>query len=69
MTQTLVPRFESGRPMLLAGLRDHYRFEDLPDKLMAAWKSFVPSLPLPGQVGDVTYGATCASDPATRSFE
>ena len=69
MTQTLVPRFETGRPMLLVGLRDHYRFADLPDKLIAAWKAFVPSLPLPGQVGDVTYGATCASDPATRSFE
>lgn len=69
MTQTPVPRFETGRPMLLAGLRARYRFEDMPDKLIAAWKTFVPSLPLPGQVNDVTYGAMCGTDLAAQTCE
>lgn len=69
MTQSLTPRFETGRPMLLAGLRAHYTFDDMPHGLIAAWSRFAPALPLPGQVGVVTYGAMCGSDVPNRRFE
>ncbi len=62
-------RFQSHPPMLLAGLRRTYGFGDAATGIPAAWAEFVRSLPLPGQVGDVTYGAVCAADMAAQTFE
>ena len=33
------------------------------------WRAFQELAPLPGQLGDVTYGAVYASDPAAGTFE
>ena len=62
-------RFETHRPMLLAGLRQWYAFSEGPDKIPVVWKDFVARLPLPGQVDGRTYGATCQTDMAGQRFE
>ena len=62
-------RFETGRPMLLAGLRRWYAFSEGPSQIPLDWKDFVARLPLPGQVGGRTYGATCQMDPEGQRFE
>lgn len=62
-------RFEIHRPMLLAGFRRTYSFADAPVEIPADWGRFAAGLPLPGQVGDVTYGATCDADMAAGTFE
>lgn len=62
-------RFETGRPMLLAGLRRWYGFADAPAEIPAVWKDFAGRLPLPGQVDGRTYGAMCQTDTAGQGFE
>lgn len=62
-------RFETHRPMLLAGLRRWHGFAEGPLQIPLDWKRFVARLPLAGQVGDVTYGATCDADMANERFE
>lgn len=62
-------RFESLPAFLLAGLRRPYGFDDAPTGIPAAWAEFGAALPLPGQVGAVTYGAVCSADMAHQSFE
>lgn len=62
-------RFETHRPFLLAGLRRWYAFADGPIEIPNDWKRFVARLPLPGQIGDVTYGATCQADIPGARFE
>lgn len=62
-------RFETHRPMLLAGLRRWYAFADGPVQIPQNWKRFVARLPLASQVNDVTYGATCDADMAGGRFE
>ncbi len=55
--------------MLLAGLRRWYGFAEAPDQIPLDWQRFVARLPLAGQIGDVTYGATCDADTANGRFE
>ena len=63
-------RFETGRPMLLAGLRRWYGFSEGPTQIPIVWNQFVTRLPLPGQIGGgITYGATCQTDMAGQRFE
>ena len=62
-------RFETLPPMLLAGLRRWYGFVEAPIQIPLDWKRFVARLPLAGQVGDLTYGATCDADMAEERFE
>jgi AraC family transcriptional regulator len=62
-------RFETGRPMLLAGLRRWYAFSEGPTEIPVVWNEFVTRLPLPGQVGGMTYGATCQADMPGERFE
>jgi TetR/AcrR family transcriptional regulator, transcriptional repressor for nem operon len=50
------PRFEDGRPMLLAGLRDEYTMATMRE-IPALWRRFDPYLgKLPQQISGVTYG-------------
>lgn len=65
----LPSRFETGRPMLLAGLRRWYDFAEAPVEIPRTWEAFVARLPLPGQIGNVTYGATCQVDMEAARFE
>ena len=62
-------RFETLPPMLVAGLRRWYTFAEAPEVISQDWKRFGARLPLPGQVGEVTYGATCDADMANERFE
>lgn len=60
-------RFESGRPMLLAGIRHHHSHAEAARGIPQQWQQFKTLLPLPGQVGEVSYGAICGHD--AGSFE
>jgi AraC family transcriptional regulator len=62
-------RFETGRPLLLAGLRRWYAFSEGPTEIPVVWKDFVTRLPLPGQADGRTYGATCQTDMLSERFE
>lgn len=62
-------RFETHRPMLLAGLRRWYGFAEGPVQIPLDWQRFVARLPLPGQVGETAYGAACQADAAGGRFE
>lgn len=62
-------RFEHHRPMLLAGPRRRYAFASAAAAIPADWATFIPRLPLPGQVGTVTYGAMCGVDLPNAAFE
>lgn len=66
MTQTLTdlapPRFETGKPMLIAGLTERYRQETTPG-IPAQWRRFVPWIGhIPGQTGEATYGVCYNGD-------
>ena len=55
--------------MLLAGLRRHHSFADSPSSIPEQWDDFARLGRIPGQVGDVAYGAICGADPAKQSLE
>jgi AraC family transcriptional regulator len=60
------PRFEDGRPMLLAGLRGSYTKETMKE-IPALWNRFVSLLgKVQGQVSDVTYGVCF---PSSNGFD
>ncbi|UNP87390.1 GyrI-like domain-containing protein [Aeromonas encheleia] len=53
-------RFESGRPMLLGGLRRHHLFQQ--GDFGGQWRDFGTLDPLPGQLGEHAYGVICGAD-------
>ena len=53
-------RFESGRPMLLGGLRRHHLFQQ--GDFGGQWHDFGALGPLPGQLGEHAYGVICGAD-------
>lgn len=56
------PRFETGRPLLIAGLGRRYTFETN-TAIPQQWQSFQPHIGhVPGQVGRATYGVCCHPD-------
>ena len=67
MDETLIaqlepPRFETGRPMLIAGLGARYDCASSAG-IPAQWQRFQPHFGhVPGQVGRVAYGVCCNSD-------
>jgi AraC family transcriptional regulator len=68
MDQTLLtnlapPRFENGRPLLIAGLGERYTC-DSSKAIPALWQRFGPHIGIvPGQVGGgTTYGVCCNAD-------
>ena len=66
MTPTLTdlapPRFETGKPMLIAGLTERYNQETTAG-IPAQWQRFQPWLgQVPDQVGDVAYGVCYNGD-------
>jgi predicted transcriptional regulator YdeE len=67
MTHT--PRFEDGRPMLLAGLRRHHGFAESVSSIPAQWDEFEQLGEIPGRVGAVAYGAMCGADPERQTLE
>lgn len=60
------PRFASGKPLLIAGLRERYSHETIAG-IPAQWQRFQPYLGhIPGQVGRTAYGVCCKSDDEGR---
>jgi AraC family transcriptional regulator len=58
------PRMEDGRPLLIAGLGDHFTFDNLAG-LPGLWQRFRPHLNnVPGQIGNVAYGVCYNTDDA-----
>jgi AraC family transcriptional regulator len=50
------PRFEYGRPMLIAGLRGQFR-SDTMKEIGTQWERFIPHIgKIPAQIGRVAYG-------------
>jgi len=66
---SLTPRFETAPAFLLAGTRQIHSFADAPRDIPSQWQAFAPQLPLPGQKGTRTFGATCAAWPDEQRFE
>jgi AraC family transcriptional regulator len=62
-------RYEEGRPMLLAGLRRKHTFADMANDIPRQWDDFLKLGRLPGQVGDVSYGAICGGDSQAQTME
>jgi predicted transcriptional regulator YdeE len=63
------PRFEQGRPMLLAGLRRHHTFAAMAQDIPRQWEDFQKLGRLPAQIGTTAYGAICGGDPARQVME
>ena len=54
--QPEAPRFENGKPLRIAGLRQHYTPETMKN-IPELWQRFAPHIgKIPGQVGRVAYG-------------
>jgi AraC family transcriptional regulator len=55
-TQLEAPRIENGKPLRIAGLREHYTPETMKN-IPELWQRFAPHIGnIPGQVGWVAYG-------------
>ena len=52
-------RFETGKAMLLGGLRRHHSFQH--GDFGGQWRDFSALGPLPGQLGEHAYGVICAA--------
>ena len=67
MDETLIanlepPRFEHGRPLLVAGLGERCSWQTS-NGIPALWQRFAPHIGhIPGQVGNTTYGVCCNGD-------
>lgn len=67
-TKLTPPRFETGRPLLIAGISQRYTPESV-GEIPSQWQKFIPYLgKIPGQVGKVAYGVCCNGD-ASGSFD
>lgn len=69
MTTLPEPRFETGRPMLLAGVRRTHRFKDVARDIPLQWNDFNALAPIPGQIGEVSYGVMCGADLPAGTLE
>ena len=55
--------------MLLGGIRRKHTFAGMGRDIPLQWDDFLKLGRLPGQVGDVAYGAICGGDPKTQTME
>ncbi len=60
-------RFETGRPMLLAGVRRTHAYESAATSMAAQWRDFFALPPIPGRVGSSIHGAIAGAD--AQGFE
>jgi AraC family transcriptional regulator len=59
------PRFETGKPLLVAGLGERYTWESGGPAIPGQWQRFHQSVEnIPGRVGKVAYGVCCNGDDA-----
>jgi AraC family transcriptional regulator len=66
---THAPRFEDGRPMLLAGIRRHHGFAESASSIPAQWEEFMQLGEIPGRIDTVAYGAMCGADIEKQTIE
>jgi AraC family transcriptional regulator len=77
MTELKPPRITEGRPMLLAGIRQHHAFAAAVNTIPPQWEAFRQLGPIPGAIvaeptathGPMSYGVVCGNDVATQTFE
>jgi AraC family transcriptional regulator len=69
LTDLKAPRFEESRAMLFAGLRREHSFTDAIRSVPEQWRQFQELGVIPGQIGETTYGAVCASSLDRQMFE
>jgi AraC family transcriptional regulator len=63
-TPLAAPRIEDGRPLLIAGLQDHFTFETIAG-IPSLWQRFQAHLgTVPGQAGNTAYGVCFNTDDA-----
>jgi predicted transcriptional regulator YdeE len=55
-------RFETGRPMLLGGLRRRHDFAAAAEGIVRQWQEFLAGAELPGRTGTGFYGVMCGAD-------
>jgi AraC family transcriptional regulator len=59
------PRFETGKPLLVAGLGERYTWESGGPVIPGQWQRFHQSVEkIPGRIGQVAYGVCCNGDDA-----
>lgn len=64
LTNLEPPRFENGKPLLIAGIGERYSNQTCV-QIPAQWQRFGPHIGhIPGQVGRAAYGVVCNSDDA-----
>jgi AraC family transcriptional regulator len=62
LTELDAPRFETFKPLLIAGMSERYRMPDLAG-IPSQWQKFAPHLGhIRGQVGSTAYGVICNTD-------
>jgi AraC family transcriptional regulator len=69
MTELNPPKITTGRPMLLAGIRQHHAFADAVNTIPPQWEAFRQLRSIPGAIGTTTYGVVCGNDVAAQTFE
>lgn len=62
-------RFEDGRPMLLAGLRQTHTFAGAEEGIAAQWRAFRALGAIPHQRGTASYGVLCGGDVQAQTME
>ena len=68
LTELDAPRFETFKPLLIAGMSKRYRVPDLAG-IPSQWQKFAPHLGhIRGQMGSTAYGVICNTD-EQGSFE
>jgi AraC family transcriptional regulator len=65
----LPERFEDGRAMLLAGVRQWHGFVESASTIPAQWQALIALGDVPNRIGHVEYGAGCATDLEGQRFE
>src|SRR5450755_3497221 len=59
------PRFETGKPLLVAGIGERYTWESGGPAIPGRWQRFHQSVEkIPGRIGQVAYGVCCNGDDA-----
>jgi AraC family transcriptional regulator len=59
------PRFETGKPLLVAGIGERYTWESGGPAIPGQWQRFHQSVEkIPGRIGQVAYGVCCNGDDA-----
>jgi AraC family transcriptional regulator len=63
------PRYETGKALRLAGLKDRYTTETMRN-IPQLWNQFAPHIGrIPGQVGHVAYGVSLHTTDCAKGFE